>query len=112
MIQLDYRTKLNESSELKTLHLQLEDETHRKLKQLAAEKDMTMKELIIFLLPFDESSEIDPKEVEKIKLPTNPNIKIASTPVKNNSEGKPSKRNICPQHLVDKDTCKLMKHKA
>ena len=37
---------------------------------------------------------------------------IKEIPVKNNSEGKPSKRNICPQHLVDKDICKLMKHKA
>lgn len=37
---------------------------------------------------------------------------IKEIPVKNNSVGKPTKRNICPQHLVDKDTCKLMKHTA
>ena len=33
-------------------------------------------------------------------------------PEKNNSVGKPTKKNICPEHLVDKDICRLMKHKG
>lgn len=47
------------------------------------------------------------KEIEGMKIPPMQN------PVKNNSEGKPSKpRNYCAEHLVSKDVCKLMKHKA
>ena len=57
----------------------------------------------------EEAGYVDKKDVEKIIIPTDPKIKVQSTP-KNNSEDKPSKR-ICPQHLVDKDVCKLMKHK-
>ena len=58
----------------------------------------------------EEAGYVDKKDVENIIIPDDPKIRVQSTP-KNNSVGKPTKKNICPEHLVDKDICRLMKHK-
>ena len=65
-------------------------------------------------IPFNELSTKEvssnvrpPTSDEDINLPH-----YDKPPEKNNSVGKPTKKNICPEHLVDKDICRLMKHKG
>ena len=98
---MDYLDHLDYNRDMKTLHIQLEDESHKRLKGYAVEHGFSMKQVI------EEFIEVSLGVIElaqqvKVSKPT-----PAPTPEKNKSVGK---CNFCKLHQMDKEYCGLMKH--
>ena len=92
---------------MKTLHIQLEDETHRRLKLLALNGDRSMKELITVLVDKRWEGIKEGSPIPEYKQEYVAETPSAPTPEKNKSVGKP---NFCKLHQMDKEYCGLMKH--
>ena len=94
---------------MKTLHIQLEDDQHQKLKMHALKADMTMKE---WLVHFIDNAPYHLLATKEISSNVRPNLSAIQKPSptlseKNKSVGKP---NFCKLHQMDKEYCGLMKH--
>lgn len=95
-------------SSMKTLHIQLEDETHRLLKRYAADNGGTMREVVTVLIKLlGEAYASQLKNREQVAttgtVDTQPTQKIIKKSVA---------KSDCPEHHVDGSVCMGMKHKT